>query len=392
MVGLFGNRQVQTANTMPPAPMNASALLPGQQAYGQPRRRGLFGGAGNVDLGRALTFLTQGTNGLDRVDARRAAEANAPRLAQEREQILSAIQDPRERALFLQDPSAWAENVGYQFRPRTLAPGSVERLGGQTVGAAPVIERFDDRFGVMDPLNPQAGATYTQPRGMTEAERTTRYSAKSQANLGQGRLQQEQQQFEQRLQLDRETMEANRGASAREREINLRKEFQALPEVRAFNEVDAAYQNVRSAAQNESAAGDLSLIFAYMKMLDPGSVVREQEFANAQNAAGVPDQIRNLYNRALSGERLNPNQRQDFVGQAERLYNNRRARYDQIVSEYQGLASEYGAEPERVVGRGRERPGQQRQPAQGRASGPIAVNPQTGQRVQWNGSQWVPAQ
>jgi len=39
-------------------------------------------------------------------------------------------------------------------------------------------------------------------------------------------------------------------------------------------------------------------------MLDPGSVVRESEFATAQNAAGVPDQVRNMYNKVLSGTRL----------------------------------------------------------------------------------------
>jgi hypothetical protein len=29
----------------------------------------------------------------------------------------------------------------------------------------------------------------------------------------------------------------------------------------------------------------MAMIFAFMKMLDPSSVVRETEFANAQNAA-----------------------------------------------------------------------------------------------------------
>jgi len=34
-----------------------------------------------------------------------------------------------------------------------------------------------------------------------------------------------------------------------------------------------------------------------MKILDPGSVVREGEFATAQNSAGIPERIRAKYNR-----------------------------------------------------------------------------------------------
>lgn len=129
----------------------------------------------------------------------------------------------------------------------------------------------------------------------------------------------------------------------------LRREFNGRQEVRDFREVESAYNNVRSAAQNPSAAGDLSMIFAYMKMLDPGSVVREQEFANAQNAAGVPDRVRNLYNRALNGQRLNPNQRQDFINQAERLYASRRDTFQRIENEYRTEAELSGYDPNRIV-------------------------------------------
>jgi hypothetical protein len=95
-----------------------------------------------------------------------------------------------------------------------------------------------------------------------------------------------------------------------------------------------SYGTVLAAAKDPSAAGDLSLIFAYMKMLDPGSVVREGEFATAQNTAGVPDRIRNLYNRIISGERLNPNQRAEFVNQAKAVYGAAKQRQDAIVRTY----------------------------------------------------------
>ena len=141
---------------------------------------------------------------------------------------------------------------------------------------------------------------------------------------------------------------AEQNASRRD-EVNLRREFNNRQEVKDFRTVQAAYDSVRAAARNPSAAGDLSLIFAYMKILDPGSVVREQEFANAQNAAGVPDRIRNLYNRALNGQRLNPNQRNDFLSQANNLFQTRQQTYRGIENEYRGYAESYGVSPDRVA-------------------------------------------
>lgn len=131
-------------------------------------------------------------------------------------------------------------------------------------------------------------------------------------------------------------------------EMGMRKELASR--VKDDRGTMAMFQNVQNAAANTSAAGDLSLIFAYMKMLDPGSVVREQEFANAQNAAGVPDQIRNMWNRALRGERLNPRQRGDFLNQARLLASAAQDRLTAATREYQGIADQYGYDATRATG------------------------------------------
>lgn len=111
-----------------------------------------------------------------------------------------------------------------------------------------------------------------------------------------------------------------------------------------------AYRRVESAASNPNAASDLSLIFGYMKMLDPGSVVREGEFANAQNAASVPDQVRNAWNKVLSGERLNPKQRAQFVGEARKLRDIAASTIATKEMEYGQMAEEYGYDPRRATG------------------------------------------
>lgn len=124
--------------------------------------------------------------------------------------------------------------------------------------------------------------------------------------------------------------------------VQLRKEFDQLPDVKQFNEVANAVEIVQQLASSKSAADDVGLIFSFMKTLDPNSVVRETEFATAQNAAGIPDQIRNMYNRALSGNRLNDTQRKQFVSTVRSVYDSRKRRYDQLVRQYQGYARDSG--------------------------------------------------
>lgn len=117
-----------------------------------------------------------------------------------------------------------------------------------------------------------------------------------------------------------------------------------------FTGVADAYQRIKDSSSDPSAAGDLSLIFNFMKVLDPGSTVREGEFATAQNAGSAYDRVGALYNKLLSGERLVPNQRNDFVGRASKLYKGQEERFNtRVKSRYEGLAKRYGLDPAEVL-------------------------------------------
>ncbi len=92
-------------------------------------------------------------------------------------------------------------------------------------------------------------------------------------------------------------------------------------ESKEFEQQSGAYSRIVASAENPSPAGDLALIFNYMKVLDPGSTVREGEFANAENSAGVSNRVRQLYNKVIEGTRLSAPQRADFVNRAGRIFN-----------------------------------------------------------------------
>ena len=57
-----------------------------------------------------------------------------------------------------------------------------------------------------------------------------------------------------------------------------------------------------------------------MKTLDPPSTVREGEAATVENARGIPDGLRNMYNKVVAGTKLGDDQRKTFTETADVLY------------------------------------------------------------------------
>ena len=117
-----------------------------------------------------------------------------------------------------------------------------------------------------------------------------------------------------------------------------------------FRTVEDAFARIKAVAEKPSAAGDLALIFNFMKMLDPGSTVRESEFATAQNAAGVPEQIRSQWKRLRNGERLSENQRADFLGQTQALFNAQQLVNDDRIAEVLDRGAQDQVEGKRILG------------------------------------------
>lgn len=134
-----------------------------------------------------------------------------------------------------------------------------------------------------------------------------------------------------------------------DRSSNLRKEYQAIPVVKDFDQVKVAYNQINGALRNPSPANDLAAATKFMKLLDPGSVVRESELGMAMAATGVIDKVSNYYDRLRSGEKLTPSQREDFRKSAEMLYKASENVVIPIQNEYRGIAAESGVNPRQVI-------------------------------------------
>jgi len=160
--------------------------------------------------------------------------------------------------------------------------------------------------------------------------------------------------FDRRLQLaqfyqrEREIGGAQ-GEKAFGNEKQLRSEFDKQAKV--FDEARLGFEKVQKAAMTENPTGatDIALIFGYMKVIDPTSVVREGEFATAENAGGIGSKLRNTYNKIVKGERLAPPVRQDFVRAARTQFMPYLDMQKNVEDRYSNLSEAYNLDASKVV-------------------------------------------
>ena len=142
----------------------------------------------------------------------------------------------------------------------------------------------------------------------------------------------------------------NTGQKGFDNTLKLRGDFRSEPIYKGFQEVKGAFDQVREAAKLASPAGDLAAATKVMKILDPGSVVRESELGLALQASGLGDRISNYANMIVTGQKLTPAQRKDFTNLSEQLYNASANQYNAKRGEYVGIAERNQLNVPDVVG------------------------------------------
>jgi hypothetical protein len=114
--------------------------------------------------------------------------------------------------------------------------------------------------------------------------------------------------------------------------------------------IQATMAKIQASSKDASPAGDLSLIFAYMRLLDPSSAVRETEFRNAETAAPLLARYGlEKYARVWRGEKLTSEQRADFVKRAREIYSEIKTQKSELDSLYRGRAKRWGVNAEDVL-------------------------------------------
>jgi hypothetical protein len=140
-----------------------------------------------------------------------------------------------------------------------------------------------------------------------------------------------------------------------QREAGLRDEFRAL----ARPLLDMGDSLARIEASRPTPEGDISLIYQFMRMLDPGSVVREGEFAQVGRANGLPTQVQAFFNRIMGGGQLTPEMRSAIIAQSRELMAAQLDRHTYIQRQYGDMARRLGLNPDNIMIDFGRPPGQQ---------------------------------
>lgn len=146
------------------------------------------------------------------------------------------------------------------------------------------------------------------------------------------------------------SVSVNTGEKGFKNELQLKSDFRSEPIFKDHSDVSSAYAQIKSSLKQNSPIGDVAGATKIMKILDPGSVVRESELGIAMAAAGKVDRLKNYVEMWMKGYRLTPTQRQEFSALADELYRASAKAYNQKRQEYADLAAPYGVKTDAALG------------------------------------------
>lgn len=130
-------------------------------------------------------------------------------------------------------------------------------------------------------------------------------------------------------------------------ELKLADDYRA--ESKDYATVSRQYSIIKKSLDNPSAVGTLAAATAVMKMLDPGSVVRESELGMAMNATGAMDRFQNYLNVIESGKVLTEDQKKEFSSLTDQFFNAYKEYQSNINDKYMQRAQNYGLNPKNII-------------------------------------------
>ena len=156
-----------------------------------------------------------------------------------------------------------------------------------------------------------------------------------------------------KIALELKALEASGGVDPAKKfdyEEKLRKEYQGRTKV--YGELGTTYQNIKSSSEAKNGPGDIALITGFQKMLDPGSVVRETEFATGRDTAGLYQRLLNESQKLQSGQlfALDSKQRQEYVNLAKQYLDSAQKKAGEDKKALGVVVKNYSLNPDNVFG------------------------------------------
>lgn len=143
------------------------------------------------------------------------------------------------------------------------------------------------------------------------------------------------------------------GQEEKGRQFDVNTELKLSDDYRAdskdFATIKRQYAIIKKSLDNPSAVGTLASATAIMKMLDPGSVVRESELGMAMQATGAIDRLYNFMNVVESGKVLTADQKKEFGALVDQFYEASQEAQRSVNKSYRDKANSYGLNWRNIV-------------------------------------------
>jgi len=173
---------------------------------------------------------------------------------------------------------------------------------------------------------------------------------------------------------ERAKYKAKAGAGAAgeiQKQVNVLRESVKQPR-KIYSQVVAAKNRIDEIWSDATGASDLALIFNFMKMHDPESVVREAEFKTAEQARSfleeqkelgvkIPSFIDVFVQKLETGARLTDTQREDMKNVSDKMEGSAQRTYDTELTRMLEMGAADQISPIRILGAKRFKEYQQRQ-------------------------------
>lgn len=152
-------------------------------------------------------------------------------------------------------------------------------------------------------------------------------------------------------QINSETQRTKTQAATQAKDITfkLSERYNNDPTTKATADVRTAASKAEELVRKPTPTNDIALIFNYMKANDPGSTVREGEFALAAKSGSLGDKYKTYVEQIESGQ-LTPEKRAALLQSIRIQANAQEKRQQQVDSYYSDQAQAYQADPALIVG------------------------------------------
>jgi len=139
------------------------------------------------------------------------------------------------------------------------------------------------------------------------------------------------------------------GKAVAQGENDLRGDFEKSPVVKAYNVVVPMLESAKDAATRPTRAADINLVYAFAKLMDPDSVVRESETGMVTATGTVGDRLSGYLGQLNGGPMLREETRKKLIAELESRFGRLQESYDAYRDAYTGIAKRRGYNVENVI-------------------------------------------